>query len=65
MLINFYVPFNFQTELFKNLLSPSGIVKNIGRIIDQKLLMEMNYGGHSSKAGLSSYINLNTALYGK
>ncbi|EDW70089.2 uncharacterized protein [Drosophila virilis] len=51
------------TELFKNLLSPSGIVKNIGRIIDQKLLMEMNYGGHSSKAGLSSYINLNTALY--
>ncbi|XP_023168058.1 uncharacterized protein LOC111597518 [Drosophila hydei] len=51
------------TELFKNLLSPSGIVKNIGRILDQKLLMEMNYGGHSSKAGLSNYVNLNTALY--
>lgn len=61
-----YIIISFlQTELFKNLLSPSGIVKNIGRILDQKLLMEMNYGGHSSKAGLSNYVNLNTALYGK
>ncbi|EDV97665.1 GH14573 [Drosophila grimshawi] len=50
-------------ELFKSLLKPSGIIKNIGRILDQKLLMEMNYAGCSSKTGLSNYVNLNTALY--
>lgn len=27
--------------------------------------MEMNYGGLSSKTGLSNYIHLNTALFGK
>ncbi|XP_020803359.1 uncharacterized protein LOC110180078 [Drosophila serrata] len=50
-------------ELFRAMLAPEGVSKNLNRILTTTVLMEMNYGGTCSKKGLTSYVNLNNAIY--
>ncbi|XP_017110885.1 uncharacterized protein LOC108134893 [Drosophila elegans] len=50
-------------ELFRTILSPEGVRKHLNRILDQSILMNMNYSGTCSKTGLNSYVNLNMALF--
>ncbi|KAH8235374.1 hypothetical protein KR038_003216 [Drosophila bunnanda] len=50
-------------ELFRAMLAPEGVSKNLNRILSTSVLMGMNYAGTCSKTGLTSYVNLNNALY--
>ncbi|XP_017002133.2 uncharacterized protein [Drosophila takahashii] len=55
--LNFYIP------IFKGLLVPGGVAMNLQRIIDEKILFEMNFSGKQNKKGLRKYNNLIHALY--
>ncbi|KAH8372432.1 hypothetical protein KR093_011583 [Drosophila rubida] len=44
-------------------MKPLGFEKHICRIFDEALVTEMNFDGVSSKLGLTTYANLNSALY--
>ncbi|KAH8238145.1 hypothetical protein KR032_000125 [Drosophila birchii] len=50
-------------ELFREMLAPEGISKNLNRILSLSLLMDMNYAGTNSRTGLMSYVSLNNAIY--
>ncbi|KAL7724432.1 hypothetical protein ACLKA6_000735 [Drosophila palustris] len=54
---------NNYIELFKRLLNPEGIGKNIERIFSRDLIMKMNYAGSIDKVALEKYESLNKALY--
>ncbi|KAH8363970.1 hypothetical protein KR084_001062 [Drosophila pseudotakahashii] len=55
--LNLYIP------IFKGLLIPGGVAMNLQRIIDEKILFEMNFSGKNNKKGLRKYNNLMHALY--
>jgi len=57
------VNFNHYVPIFKALLIPGGVSANLKRIIDEKLLFEMNLSGKSQKIGISKYKNLLNALF--
>ncbi|KAH8343232.1 hypothetical protein KR059_007267 [Drosophila kikkawai] len=50
-------------EMFRAMLAPEGVSKNLNRILATSLLMDMNYAGSCYKTGLTTYVNLNNAIY--
>jgi len=64
---------NFEAELegssskyipmFKTLLLPGGISKNLKRVVSDKLLFQMNYAGIKDRKGFAVYTHLLNALF--